>query len=399
MTKVQVKNLLSENLKRETLGSGTQVCQMNWADSHKAIQESVALTPYTSSTNKVYHQMQQSPALVLSQTIVPSKMNNIGPVSPYEDATKTDCASLPTIKTHLNSTISRPSARYMTADIKNFYLANNTLNKPEYMRMHISDIPTDIIQQYKLTTLVDSKGYAYIRIDKGMYRLKQAGHIAHNNLQWHLRKHGYHPCKYNKGPWNHISNSITFVLVVDDFGIQYSSQKDLDHLLHALRERYTISTDMTGANYVGLDITWNYKNHHVDIAMPNYIPDLLQQILYKPRTPEYAPHAYNKPAYGTKIQYAQNHDESPVLDHVRTKRIQKIIGSLLYYGRAVDPTILVALGTLASQQNKPTENIEKAANRLLDYVATYPNPVIRFNASDMVLHTHSDASYLSESKA
>jgi len=42
------------------------------------------------------------------------------------------------------------------------------------------------------------------------------------------------------------------------------------------------------------------------------------------------------------------------------KRIQKIIGSLLYYGRAIDPTILVALGTLATQQNEPTKNTEKS---------------------------------------
>ena len=318
---------------------------------------------------------------------------------PYDDNTKTDCASLPTIKTHLNSTISTPGAKYATADIKNFYLANNPLKKPEFMRMHISNIPEEIIIDYALEKLVDEKGFVYIKIVKGMYGLKQAGILAHYNLQCHLRKYGYRPCRFTKGLWNHVSNSLTFVLVVDDFGIKYTNKLDLEHFFNALRDRYTISVDMSGSHYVGLDIDWNYQEKFVEISMPKYIPDLLQQLAYKANIPEHAPHTYNKPSYGSKIQYANDIDTSPPLDKTGTKRIQRIIGSLLYYSRAVDPTILVALGSLATQQNKPTQNTEKAANRLLDFVATYPNAVIRYNASDMILHTHSDASYLSEPKA
>jgi hypothetical protein len=34
---------------------------------------------------------------------------------------------------------------------------------------------------------------------------------------------------------------------------------------------------------------------------------------------------------------------------------KKITGTHLYYARAVDPTMLVALGTIAAQQSKGTE--------------------------------------------
>ena len=37
--------------------------------------------------------------------------------------------------------------------------------------------------------------------------------------------------------------------------------------------------------------------------------------------------------------------------------------------------------------------------KILDYAATRPNTIITYHASDMVLSAHSDASYLSESKA
>jgi hypothetical protein len=35
----------------------------------------------------------------------------------------------------------------------------------------------------------------------------------------------------------------------------------------------------------------------------------------------------------------------------------------------------------------------------LDYLTTHPDATIRYHASDMILHIHSDASYLSVSNA
>ena len=48
------------------------------------------------------------------------------------------------------------------------------------MRIHIGLLPPEAIGQYNLNKLVDSQGYVYIQINKGMYGLKQAGAIAHN---------------------------------------------------------------------------------------------------------------------------------------------------------------------------------------------------------------------------
>jgi hypothetical protein len=61
--------------------------------------------------------------------------------------------------------------------------------------------------------------------------------------------------------------------------------------------------------------------------------------------------------------------------------------------------MLVALGTLAAAQSEGTTATTKACTHLLNYAATHPDAKIRFQASDMILHIHSDASYLSETKA
>jgi hypothetical protein len=57
------------------------------------------------------------------------------------------------------------------------------------------------------------------------------------------------------------------------------------------------------------------------------------------------------------------------------------------------------LNDIATEQTKATEKKQSAADQLLDYLATYPDATIRYNASDMILHIHSDAYYLSVSHA
>ena len=61
--------------------------------------------------------------------------------------------------------------------------------------------------------------------------------------------------------------------------------------------------------------------------------------------------------------------------------------------------MLAALGSIATQQSCPTENTMKKVKQLLDYSATNPDAIVTYNASNMVLAAHSDASYLSETQA
>ena len=87
------------------------------------------------------------------------------------------------------------------------------------------------------------------------------------------------------------------------------------------------------------------------------------------------------------------------MDSKDTKRIQEVLGTLLYYARAVDCTMIPAIGSIATQQANATKATMKAITRLLNYCATHPDAVAHYYASDMVLYIESDASYLRETKA
>ena len=92
-------------------------------------------------------------------------------------------------------------------------------------------------------------------------------------------------------------------------------------------------------------------------------------------------------------------DTSPPLNEKGIKRIQGIVGALIYVGRAVNNKLLVALSTIGAKQAAATEDKSSEIEQLLDYVATYPNDGILLRKSDMILAAHADAGFINEPRA
>jgi hypothetical protein len=314
---------------------------------------------------------------------------------PYADDPGSPAASLLETKLIINSTISdaHRGARFLCADLKDHFLAT-PMKDPEFMRIKYKYFPQAIRDQYNLASFLAPDGYIYIRIQKGMYGLKQAALLAYKHLVNQLEPHGYIPCPYTTGLWSHKTRPTKFCLCVDDFGVKYFTEADANHLLGSLRAHYKISVDWEGKNYCGLSIKWNYAKQFVDVSMPGYVVSTLERLQHrKPTRPQFAPHQWTKPAYGQRLQLAPI-DDSPSLDADGTKYVQSCVGSLLYYARAVDSTMLPAINEISGAQSAPTQNTMKACTMLMDYASTHPNAIIRYHASDMILHIDSDAAYL-----
>ncbi len=317
----------------------------------------------------------------------------------FPGPTSTQTASLTTTKLLLNSTISTSGAKFCAFDIKNFYYGT-PMSRYEYMKIHISKIPDKIVNEYALQPLATPDGWVYMEIRKGMPGLKQAGRIANDRLTTHLAKSGYRPVPITPSLWTHDTRPVDFSLVVDDFGVKYVGKEHAMHLLEALRGLYTVTEDWEGTLFSGLTIQWNYANKYVDISMPHYIPAMLHRFQHpKPAKHQGAPHSWTTPTYGASVQYATPPDDSPILSATDITTIQQKVGTLLYYAVSVDPFMLAALGTIASSQAKATQLTKTECLWLMDYAASNPTSIIRYSASDMVLYIHSDASYLSETKA
>jgi hypothetical protein len=194
---------------------------------------------------------------------------------------------------------------------------------------------------------------------------------------------------------------VWFNLCVDNFGIKYIGREHLQHLYDALcKETYKIVKNWIGDLYCGSALKWNYKKHHVDLAMPAYVKKHLTKYSHLALLkPQHCPYAPNSIKYGKDNQAPSPLDKSPNLNKAHKKCIQQIVGSFLCYAQAVDPTIFMALSEIASQQVVPTEDTMERVNQFLDYMWTHPDVIIQCRASDMILNVHSDALHLSAPKA
>ena len=128
--------------------------------------------------------------------------------------------------------------------------------RSEYMRIHSKYFPPEIKALYMIDSPIDSDGYVYVDINKGMYGLKQASVVAYQQLVKHLDGHGYYPIPFTTGLWYHRTLKNKFCLFVDDFGINFFSQQYVNHLLTALRHKYDVTVDWTWESYLGIDIDW-----------------------------------------------------------------------------------------------------------------------------------------------
>ena len=93
------------------------------------------------------------------------------------------------------------------------------------------------------------------------------------------------------GLFKYKTRATTFVFCVDDFGIKYNNDDDIQHLIDTLQEYYDILIDRSGRHYCGLTFTWNYQQGYVDVAMPNYVMKALAKFGHpKPTRAQNAPH-------------------------------------------------------------------------------------------------------------
>jgi hypothetical protein len=134
--------------------------------------------------------------------------------------------------------------------------------------------------------------------------------------------------------------------------------------------------------------------------MSGYIKNLLIKFKHpRPSKPHLSSYKCIPISYGAKAQLTPKANASERIDKHHKCRIQEIVSSLLYYARAVDNKLLVALRAIAARQSYATVATEQAFYRLLDYAATYPADGIVYRSSDMILCAHKDAGFLNETNS
>ena len=153
-----------------------------------------------------------------------------------------------------------------------------------------------------------------------------------------------------------------------------------------------------------INLEWKYNPVHANRTVRLTMEDCIANLRVKfnhadPRKPQHSPYKNSPIIYGAKIQYAAKDDDSAPLDKAGILRVQSIVGALMFYGRAANNKLFVALSELGQQQASATEATNDVITQLLEYVATYPSDGISYRSSVMVISAHSYAAYLNVTKA
>jgi hypothetical protein len=318
----------------------------------------------------------------------------------YPGAVAANTASLDVVKCLTNSVISTDGAKFMTLDISDFYL-HTDLTRPEYIKVDVKHIPflterfADLLPYVQKGKSGD--GFVLFECTKGMYGLPQAGLLSQITLTAHLVSHGYRedpqvPCLFR-----HLSNGVTFSLVVDDFGVKYTSRDGAQHLINTLQEKYPVTIDWDGKKYLGITFDWDYDNHTVELSMPGYVDKQLKRFCPNGIRGCLSPSLYIPPLYGKRQQYVK--PLGPTISEPEITRVREIVGVFLYYARAVDYSMLPAVCAIASEQSNGSQDLLKMTERLLGYASSHRNLSIKYHRSNMIVEGVSDCSYLSRSKA
>ena len=99
------------------------------------------------------------------------------------------------------------------------------------------------------------------------------------------------PAGITPGLFKHTTNPLNFCLIVDDFGIKYTSKQDTTHLVTHLNEAYTTTVDWTGRAYAGFRLDWNYLDTIVELCMRGYVKGACKICHYPTQlVPEHYPH-------------------------------------------------------------------------------------------------------------
>jgi hypothetical protein len=137
-----------------------------------------------------------------------------------------------------------------------------------------------------------------------------------------------------------------------------------------------------------ITLAWDYTASTLNLFMPGYIEKVPHKFQHPaPKHPQHATSKWSRPQYEVKVQLTAPVNTSQPLPPDVVKRLKNVVGTLLYYAQAADPTICVALDGLASAQTKASTTVDTLVH-LLDDCTTYLDAELKYHASNMILHLH-----------
>ena len=120
-------------------------------------------------------------------------------------------------------------------------------------------IPENIQEACNLQNCVEPDKFVCVLMKGAPCGLKESGRVANEDTVDHPALHGHRESQITPGPFFHETHDVSFVLVVDDFGIKCTNEAHLDHLITCLEKKHGMKLDLDAKQHVGIDLQWDHE--------------------------------------------------------------------------------------------------------------------------------------------
>ncbi|KAI0992992.1 hypothetical protein K3495_g15192, partial [Podosphaera aphanis] len=223
-----------------------------------------------------------------------------------------------------------------------------------------------------------------IRLQKGLYGLKQAAALWYDDVKTTLASLGLYPTTSDVCLYTNKSNDLFVLLHVDDFQVMGPNRDKITKLMYALHKKYKlkpVSTDM----FLGIKITQPDSNT-LELSQGQYARLLLHR------------HGLDKCKPAISPMEKLTSPNNSKCSKTELKEYNSIIGGLQYLSNNTRPDITFAVNHLARFLANPSQEQIQAARHILRYVAKQPDKGITFtrNEGKPTLEAYSDADFAAD---
>jgi hypothetical protein len=216
-----------------------------------------------------------------------------------------------------------------------------------------------------------------------MHGLKEAGQLSDRRLVSLLSTLDFlensTPCRLR-----HLTRHISFVLVVDGFGVKYHSKVDFDYLVSALSFLYQVKAHPVASQFLGLALHHDTIARTIALSYPGYVDALLLHLRPSAsKTHSLRPSMSHRPTAPAYPSLPTPSTPPPPAKHLE---LQIAISYLLDYGGCVNGRILPATCAPPASSSRPPP--------VLGYLSVHRTGVKVIRPSSMIIQIMSDASYL-----
>ena len=295
-----------------------------------------------------------------------------------------------------------------TFDVKGAYLKSD-INEEIYMLLPLKN---------------KNEKSQYVKLNKSIYGLRQAGLLWFQNIKSKLLQLGAIQCPDDECLFHYEfeGDIIDIVIYVDDLLTASSTQKISEKFIIFLRDKYGEVNEVTNTS-THLGIYWRQKNDKsIHISQPGYVDKIIKELKMENETPTNTPispsqlkrineinnnnildfnNISNKISGGDN-EYEDNIDKIMTMEDGSDiqNKLRQIIGLLNHFAIHTQPDIMYSVSYLATRITSANENDIEIGKHIVRYIKGTRNIGLTFSSqAELILYGYADASYLTHNDA